>query len=184
RLGGRFQVRRQARHLEGRDQRRGEARRRAAAQGHSRLHRSAQRLDRLQPRSAFLGLPHGSDQGDRRHAGARDVVVRQRVGLLQSDGRYRSCDGQARLSLPSCASATSTTPTSRANASSSGSTSTFPCTTAKWRAVRASGGEGGAAPPTGVTPPPPPKPPPRGERVSPPPHPAGQKGRDPKESLR
>ena len=37
RLGDRFQVRRQARDLEGRDQRRGQARRRAAAQGHSRL---------------------------------------------------------------------------------------------------------------------------------------------------
>ena len=77
RLGDRFQVRRQARHLEGRDQRRREARRRAAAQGHSRLYRRAQRLHRLQPRSAFLGLPHGSDQGDGRHAGAGDVVVRQ-----------------------------------------------------------------------------------------------------------
>ncbi len=38
-------------HLQGRDQRRGAARRRAAAQGHSRLHRPAQCLDRLQPRS-------------------------------------------------------------------------------------------------------------------------------------
>ena len=37
RLGGRFQVRRQARDHQGRDQRRGEARRRAAAQGHPRL---------------------------------------------------------------------------------------------------------------------------------------------------
>ncbi len=53
RLGDRFQVRRQARDLEGRDQRRGQARRRAAAQGHSRLHRGAQRLDRLQSRPAF-----------------------------------------------------------------------------------------------------------------------------------
>ena len=61
-------------------------------------HRRAERLHRLQPRSAFLDLPHGSDQGDGRHAGARDVVVRQRVGLLQSDGRHRGGDGQARLS--------------------------------------------------------------------------------------
>ena len=60
---------------EGRDQRRGQARRRAAAQGHPRLYRRAQRLERLQPRPAFLGLPHGPDQGDGRHAGARDVVV-------------------------------------------------------------------------------------------------------------
>ena len=35
---------------QGRDQRRGEARGRAAAQGHPRLHRGAQRLQRLQPR--------------------------------------------------------------------------------------------------------------------------------------
>ena len=77
RLGGRFQVRRQARDLEGRDQRRGQARRRAAAQGHPRLHRRAQRLERLQPRPAFVGLPHGPDQGDGRHLGAGDGVVRQ-----------------------------------------------------------------------------------------------------------
>ena len=53
---------------QGRDQRRDQARRRAAAQGHPRLHRRAERLDRLQPRSAFLDLPHGPDQGDGRHA--------------------------------------------------------------------------------------------------------------------
>ena len=35
-------------------------------------HHRAQRLDRLQPRPAFLDLPHGADQGDGRHAGARD----------------------------------------------------------------------------------------------------------------
>ena len=51
------------------------ARRRAAAQGHPRLYRGAQRVERLQPRSAFVGFPHGPDQGDRRHAGSRDVVV-------------------------------------------------------------------------------------------------------------
>ena len=80
---------------EGRDQRRHQARRRAAAQGHPRLHRRAQRLDRLQPRPAFVDLPHGPDQGDGRHAGARDVLVRQRVGLLQPHGRHRRGDGQA-----------------------------------------------------------------------------------------
>ena len=68
RLGGRLQVRRQARDLEGRDQRRGQARRRAAAQGHPRLYRRAQRLDRFQPRPAFGGVPHGPDQGHGRHA--------------------------------------------------------------------------------------------------------------------
>ncbi len=62
---------------QGRDQRRGEARRRAAAQGHPQLHQRAQRLARLQPRPAFVDLPHGPDQGDGRHAGAGDVLVRQ-----------------------------------------------------------------------------------------------------------
>jgi glyceraldehyde 3-phosphate dehydrogenase len=60
-----------------RNQRGDEARLRAAAQGHPRLHHRAQRLDRLQPRSAFLYPPHGPDQGSERHAGAGDVVVRQ-----------------------------------------------------------------------------------------------------------
>ncbi len=54
-----------------------QARRRAAAQGHPRLYRGAQRLERLQPRPAFRRLPHGSDQGGRRHAGPHHVVVRQ-----------------------------------------------------------------------------------------------------------
>src|SRR5262249_10975588 len=45
-----------------------------------------------------LGLPHGPDQGDGRHAGAGDVLVRQRVGLLQPHGRHRGGDGQAALS--------------------------------------------------------------------------------------
>ncbi len=85
--------------IEGRDQRRDQARRRAAAQGHPRLYRRAQCLDRLQPRSAFLDLPHGPDQGDGRHAGARDVVVRQRMGLLQPHVRHGGRDGQADLSL-------------------------------------------------------------------------------------
>ena len=53
---------------------------------------------RLQPRSAFVGLPHGPDQGDGRHAGAGDVLVRQRVGLLQPHGRHRGGDGEADLS--------------------------------------------------------------------------------------
>ncbi len=53
---------------QGRDQRRDQARRRAAAEGHPRLHRRAERLDRLQPRSALVDLPHGPDQGHGRHA--------------------------------------------------------------------------------------------------------------------
>ena len=58
---------------------------------------AAERLDRLQPRPAFVDLPHGPDQGDGRHAGAGDVLVRQRVGLLQPHGRHRRRDGQAGL---------------------------------------------------------------------------------------
>ena len=81
----------------GRDQRGHEARRRAAAQGHPQLHQRAQRLDRLQPRSAFRDVPHGPDQGDQRHAGARAGVVRQRMGLLQPHGRHRRGDGETAL---------------------------------------------------------------------------------------
>src|SRR5262249_2421248 len=87
----------QARDLEGRDQRCHQARRRAAAQGYPRLYRPAQRLDRLQPRPPLIGLPPRPDQGHGRHAGARDVVVRQRMGLLQPHGRYRGRDGEADL---------------------------------------------------------------------------------------
>ena len=46
---------------------------------------------------AFLGIPHGPDQGDGRHAGARDVVVRQRMGLFQPHGRYGRGDGEIDL---------------------------------------------------------------------------------------
>ena len=35
-----------------------------------------QRLDRLQPRPAFLDVPHGPDEGDGRNARAGDGVVR------------------------------------------------------------------------------------------------------------
>ena len=114
---------------------------RAAAQGHPRLHRRAQCLHRLQPRSAFVHLSHGPDQGDRRHPGAGDGVVRQRMGLLQSHDRHRGGDGQALLIWLSESvlvvgafmkpSAPSTTPTSRANACSCASTSTCRCRTAR-----------------------------------------------------
>ena len=57
----------------------------------------AERLDRLQPRSALVHVPHGPDQGDERHAGARDVVVRQRMGLLEPHGGHRRRDGEADL---------------------------------------------------------------------------------------
>ena len=69
----------------------------AAAQGHFGLHHRAQRLDRLQPRPAFVHVPHGPDQGDERQSGARDELVRQRVGLLQPHGRHRRGDGEEDL---------------------------------------------------------------------------------------
>ena len=50
-----------------RDQRRDPRRRRRPAEGRARLHRRAERLDRLQPRPALVDLPHGPDQGDGRH---------------------------------------------------------------------------------------------------------------------
>ena len=62
-----------------------------------RLHRGAQRLHRLLRRSAFIGLPHGPDQGDRRHVRPRHDVVRQRMGILESHARHDSGDGQADL---------------------------------------------------------------------------------------
>src|SRR5262249_26430401 len=37
------------------------------------------------------------DKGDRWEAGARPLVVRQRVGLLQPHGRYRRRHGEARV---------------------------------------------------------------------------------------
>ena len=54
RLGDRFQVRGEEGHQQGRDQRRDQARRRAAAQEHPRLHQRAERVGRLQPRSALV----------------------------------------------------------------------------------------------------------------------------------
>jgi glyceraldehyde 3-phosphate dehydrogenase len=69
----------------------------AGAQGRSRLHGPAQRVDRLQPRSALLHLPHGPDQGDGRHARAGHVLVRQRVGLLEPHGGHRRRHGEADL---------------------------------------------------------------------------------------
>ena len=68
-----------------------------AAEGHPRLHRQAQRVDRLQPRPPFLDLPSRPDQGHRRHLRARPVLVRQRMGLLQPHGRHGRGDGQADL---------------------------------------------------------------------------------------
>src|SRR5882762_6287756 len=46
----------------------------------------------------FNHVPRGPDQGAERHAGAGDVLVRQRMGLLQPHGRHRRGDGEAALS--------------------------------------------------------------------------------------
>ena len=67
------------------------------ADGNGPLDQRAECLDRLQPRPAFLGLPYGPDQSHGRHAGARDVLVRQRMGFLQPHGGHRCRDGQADL---------------------------------------------------------------------------------------
>ena len=68
RLGRRLQVCRQAQDQSGRDQQRDQddCGRQRAAQGHPRLYRRAQRLERFQPRRPLLDLPSRSDQGDRR----------------------------------------------------------------------------------------------------------------------
>ena len=63
---------------------------------------AAERLDRLQPRSALLDLPRGPDQGAERHAGARDVLVRQRVGLLEPHGGHRRRVREGDLTPLSC----------------------------------------------------------------------------------
>ncbi len=60
--------------------------------------------------SDFNHDPHSSifhmDQTkvDRRHAGSRDVLVRQRVGLLQPHDRHRGGDGQAGLTVSAMSS--------------------------------------------------------------------------------
>ena len=63
-------------------------------------HERSQRLHRLQPRPALVDLPHGPDQGHGRHTGARNVLVRQRVGLLQPHGGHRRGDGETNLTQP------------------------------------------------------------------------------------
>ncbi len=96
-VGHRFQVRRQTFDQQGRNHRSREACREAGAQGHPRFHGRAERLDRFQPRSAFLDLPCRPNQGDGRNARSRDVVVRQRMGLLEPHGGYVGRDGKAGL---------------------------------------------------------------------------------------
>jgi hypothetical protein len=67
------------------------------AQGHPRLHRREARLDGLQPRPAFVGLPHRPDQGHGGHDVPHPDLVRQRMGLLEPDERHGRRDGQADL---------------------------------------------------------------------------------------
>jgi glyceraldehyde 3-phosphate dehydrogenase len=74
-LNGKLQVCGQEGDDERRSQRRHQACRRTTAQGDPRLHDGPQCVGRLQPRLAFVGLPHGPDQGDGRHAGACPVLV-------------------------------------------------------------------------------------------------------------
>ncbi len=64
------------------------------AEGHPRRHRSAERVDGFQPRSAFLDLPSRPDQGHGRPPRARARLVRQRVGLLEPHGRYGGGDDE------------------------------------------------------------------------------------------
>ena len=71
------------------DQRRAHRGRRRQAQGRAGRHPPSERLDRLQPRSAFLDHGARPDQGDGRQLRLGAVLVRQRVGLLQPHGRHR-----------------------------------------------------------------------------------------------
>ena len=57
----------------------------------------AQRLVGLQPRPAFVDLPHGPDEGHRWDLRAGHVLVRQRMGLLEPHGRYGGRHGEANL---------------------------------------------------------------------------------------
>ena len=79
----------------GRDQQGNGARRRPGAQGHPRRHQRAAGVDRLQPRPALVDLRPDADADRRRLAGARALLVRQRVGLLQPHGRHGGRHGQA-----------------------------------------------------------------------------------------
>ena len=76
RLGRRSQVRRDPPHHGRRGQGRRPPRRRAGAEGHPRLHRCRERLDRLQSRFAFVDLRDGPGQGDGGHARPRSLLVR------------------------------------------------------------------------------------------------------------
>ena len=83
----------------GRDQQRDQddRGRQRPAQGHPRLYRPAQRLERFQPRRPLLDLPSRPDQGHRRQFRARALLVRQRMGLLEPHGGHGRRDGEADL---------------------------------------------------------------------------------------
>ena len=72
---------------------------------------------------ALLGVPYGPDQGHGRHAGACHVLVRQRMGLLQSYGRHRGGDGQAELSSPAMSLSAVSSPEMTSSAKPSSDTS-------------------------------------------------------------
>ena len=66
-------------------------------------HRREERQRGLQPRPAFLGVPHRPDQGDGRDPGPHPQLVRQRMGFLEPDGRHRRRFRREDLRLPDAA---------------------------------------------------------------------------------
>jgi hypothetical protein len=96
-LGGGSEVHRQARNLGRRDQCRDQGRRRGPDAGHPGLYAGQERLLRLQPRPALQRVPHGPDQGHGWHHVLHPLLVRQRMGLLKPDVRYRRRNGKTHL---------------------------------------------------------------------------------------
>ena len=72
-----------ARHDAGGGQRGVRGRRFGAAAGHPRVHRGADRVDRHHPQPALVDLRLRAHAGHGGHHGQGDLLVRQRVGLLQ-----------------------------------------------------------------------------------------------------
>ena len=64
-------------------------RRHGSVDGHPRLHRGPDRLDRHHRLLVLVDLRRRADDGDRRYAGEDRRLVRQRVGLLEPPGRPR-----------------------------------------------------------------------------------------------
>ncbi len=58
------------------------------AEGRARVHRRAARVERLQPQPRVVALRLELDEGHRRQAREGLLVVRQRVGLLESHARH------------------------------------------------------------------------------------------------